>query len=238
MLEGTLALLPVLRAFRLLRERTEATPGRLADFARGKVLDSAFEAGLNLVRYGSGSQVLAPDTAGDTEMIKTHALPLVLFASVGVLALGCVPNKDSSPASPAPSASRPAGTMTEPQPPVVVQPLVTVLPRAATVLTQIIKEQGMTGERYLRIRVLPGGCTGLMKKLDLDSEVSPAVDHVFESGGIKVVVWKRQIEMLRGTQIDHAEEGEVKGFVIKNPNLDGEALKKWLPVLAAEKRPE
>jgi iron-sulfur cluster assembly accessory protein len=113
-------------------------------------------------------------------------------------------------------------------------PLVKVTPKAAGVIQQIFSEQGLTGSCYLRVRVVAGGCSGFMHKLDLDPQTS-VEDYIFESGGVKVVIFKRQIEMVRGSQVDFGMEGDKQGFKIQNPNFEGEAAKKWLPELAKEK---
>jgi iron-sulfur cluster assembly accessory protein len=112
-------------------------------------------------------------------------------------------------------------------------PAVTVSPVAAASVSRIVKEQRVTGAWYLRLRVLPGGCCGFMHKLDLDTGRPSAEDQLCESGGIKVVFLKRQAEMLRGTRVDYGQEGERVGFRVKNPNFEGESLKKWLPLLEA-----
>ena len=67
-------------------------------------------------------------------------------------------------------------------------------------------------------------------------EIKPpsAEDHSFESGGMKLVVLKRQLEMLRGTEIDLGERKGEQGFIITSPNLKGDLLEKWGPVLEAD----
>ncbi len=167
-------------------------------------------------------------------MIALRSFGHVLAASVAVLTLGC-----SNTASPETSGvgSRPGGAVAASKFGVGKQPVVSVTPKAVKSLTQFVGEQGITEPWYLRVGVFPGGCCGFMHKLDLDTELSPFADHTFESGGVTVVVLKRQVEMLRGTQVDFGEEREKQGFLIKNPNFEGESLKNWLPVLSAEVSP-
>ena len=59
-------------------------------------------------------------------------------------------------------------------------------------------------------------------------------DLALDSGGIKLVVLKRQAEMLRGTTIDFGEKKGEPGFIISTPNFKGELLDKWGPILAAD----
>lgn len=42
--------------------------------------------------------------------------------------------------------------------------------------------------------------------------------------------------MLRGTLVDFKENAKESGFSVKNPNFEGEALKKWLPILQAQEK--
>jgi Fe-S cluster assembly iron-binding protein IscA len=69
-----------------------------------------------------------------------------------------------------------------------------------------------------------------MHKLDLDTAVN-AEDHTFEASGVHVAILKRQVEMLRGAQVDFGRENDKEGFKVKNPNFEGEAAKRWLSVL-------
>lgn len=125
-------------------------------------------------------------------------------------------------------------TATAPAPPAVDEPpVVTLTPKAAAMIAQHTAELSPTSKVYLRVRVVPGGCQGYMHKLDLDAEVT-AADHVGRSEGVSVVTFKRQIEMLRGSQIDFGEENGKQGFKVENPNFKGEGAKKWLTILERE----
>ena len=113
-------------------------------------------------------------------------------------------------------------------------PAVTVTPKAAAMVHQYAAEMPKGSKVYLRLRVVPGGCQGFMHKLDLDADVS-ADDHVCESAGVSVVVFKRQLEMLRRAQVDFGEVDGKRGFQVENPNFEGEGASKWLTVLEGEK---
>jgi iron-sulfur cluster assembly protein len=128
---------------------------------------------------------------------------------------------------PTPAGNKAAATADE-------APLITVTPKAAATINQIIAEKGPTAKPFLRVRVIPGGCQGFLHKLDLDLDTSSA-DHVCESRGVRVVLFKRQMEMLRGVEVDFGEENGQLGFKIENPNFKGESAKKWLALLEKEK---
>jgi len=164
-------------------------------------------------------------------MTIIRCLGLALCVSTVAAILGCdgSPHAESFRSSlPAADASKQSGSdSTE-------SPIVTVTPKAAATISQLIADAQVTSKVYLRVRVVPGGCQGYMHKLDLDSQTS-LEDHISESAGIQVVCFKRQIEMLRGAQVDFGEEDGKQGFKIDNPNFKGEWTKKWLALLEKEK---
>jgi iron-sulfur cluster assembly protein len=113
-------------------------------------------------------------------------------------------------------------------------PVVSLTAKAAATVRAILAEQGRTGNCVLRVRVVPGGCQGFMHKLDLDPDTFPE-DHLCESRGIKVALFKRQLDMLRGTEIDFGQENGQSGFKVESPNFKGAAAAKWIVVLLKEK---
>ena len=77
------------------------------------------------------------------------------------------------------------------------------------------------GKVHLRMRVVGGGCSGFQHKLDLDPEVNPKLDDVFEFHGIPVVVDRRSLMYLDGVTVDYHDELNRPGFSISNPNAKG-----------------
>jgi iron-sulfur cluster assembly accessory protein len=73
------------------------------------------------------------------------------------------------------------------------------------------------GKVHLRMRVVGGGCSGFQHKLDLDPEVNPKLDDVFEFHGIPVVVDRRSLMYLDGATVDYHDEMNRPGFSITNP---------------------
>lgn len=70
----------------------------------------------------------------------------------------------------------------------------------------------------LRLGVKPSGCSGLSYVLEvLETEVGPD-DVVFEDQGIKVVVDRKSLTFLDGTELDYTREGLNEGFKFNNPN--------------------
>jgi iron-sulfur cluster assembly accessory protein len=162
-----------------------------------------------------------------------------LLASAVAMVIGCgeVPSQGGAePQRPASPSSAPRVDPSVNQ----ATPLLAFTPAAAARVREVIREGQAGGmlpsERlYLRVRLVAGGCCGFLHKLDLGPDLAPE-DHAFEVKGVRVVIWKRQIEMLRGTRIDYVSQGEKQGFSVKNPNFEGAALKKWLPLLEAQEK--
>ena len=74
------------------------------------------------------------------------------------------------------------------------------------------------GKIHLRMRVVGGGCSGFQHKLDLDPDVNPKLDDVFEAYGIPVVVDRRSLMYLDGATVDYHDDLNRPGFSITNPN--------------------
>src|SRR5262245_60578498 len=79
---------------------------------------------------------------------------------------------------------------------------ITVTEKAAGEVKRIIDEQQFKEKVYLRMRVVGGGCSGFQHKLDLDLNINPKLDEVFEYHGIPVVVDKRSLMYLDNAQVD------------------------------------
>lgn len=69
----------------------------------------------------------------------------------------------------------------------------------------------------LRLGVKTTGCSGLAYVIEFVDELRDD-DEVFESNGVKVVVDKKSLVFLDGTEVDYAKVGLQEGFQFKNPN--------------------
>ncbi|MCS7162223.1 MAG: iron-sulfur cluster assembly accessory protein [Bacteroidia bacterium] len=94
--------------------------------------------------------------------------------------------------------------------------MLSVSPRAAERIRAIMVEEGYSLPR-LRIEVKAGGCSGLLYELQFSEEVRPD-ELVFTSEGIELVVPKKSLLYLAGTQLDFSDGLEGKGFHFHNPN--------------------
>ncbi|MFK7860202.1 MAG: iron-sulfur cluster assembly protein IscA [Granulosicoccus sp.] len=73
----------------------------------------------------------------------------------------------------------------------------------------------------LRLAVRTTGCSGLAYVLEFADEVA-ANDEVFEDNDVTVVIDKKSLVYLEGTELDYTKEGLNEGFKFKNPNVKDE----------------
>ena len=72
----------------------------------------------------------------------------------------------------------------------------------------------------LRVRVLPGGCSGYQYALDVED--APAQnDKIIEANGLKLFVDSFSLQLLDGVEIDFVSTVMGSGFTFKNPNATG-----------------
>ena len=96
---------------------------------------------------------------------------------------------------------------------------ITLTPRAAEHVRQYLDKRGKGVG--LRLGVRTTGCSGLAYVLEFADEVA-ANDEVFESADIKVVIDRKSLVYLDGTELDFAKEGLNEGFRFNNPNVKDE----------------
>jgi iron-sulfur cluster assembly protein len=80
-----------------------------------------------------------------------------------------------------------------------------------------LKEDGSPAESFLRVKVVPGGCSGMSYKLDFDQTLGEK-DKVFEENGTKVVVDTKSLLYIAGMTLDYEGGLNGKGFTFSNPN--------------------
>ena len=70
----------------------------------------------------------------------------------------------------------------------------------------------------LRVRVVGGGCSGMSYKLGFEKNDPSAEDKVFEQDGVQVIVDKKSLLYITGTELDFSDGLNGKGFEFNNPN--------------------
>lgn len=89
--------------------------------------------------------------------------------------------------------------------------------RAATRLRAVAEAEGVDlTASYLRVAVIPGGCSGLTYDLGWDS-VRQEGDHYAEAAGIRILLDRRSLLYVEGTELDFSDGFEGKGFHFLNP---------------------
>lgn len=95
--------------------------------------------------------------------------------------------------------------------------MITISEQAAKQITKLAEEGGKNSSSFLRVKVVPGGCSGMSYKLDFD-ETQASNDKVFEDHGTKVVVDGKSLLYIAGMTLDFEGGLNGKGFVFSNPN--------------------
>jgi len=70
----------------------------------------------------------------------------------------------------------------------------------------------------VRLGVKTSGCSGLAYVLEFVDELDEG-DEVFEDRGVKVIIDKKSLVYLDGTELDYGKEGLNEGFKFNNPNV-------------------
>ncbi len=82
---------------------------------------------------------------------------------------------------------------------------------------ELLDSEGKSQSSYVRVGVKGGGCSGLMYNLEFDSDLNEE-DKLIEDNQIKVVVDKKSVLYLAGTELDYTGGLNGKGFTFINPN--------------------
>ena len=96
---------------------------------------------------------------------------------------------------------------------------ITLTPSAADHVKRYLDKRGKGFG--LRVGVRTTGCSGLAYVLEFVDEVA-ANDEVFENDDIKVVVDRKSLVYLDGTELDFTKQGLNEGFLFRNPNVKDE----------------
>jgi len=70
----------------------------------------------------------------------------------------------------------------------------------------------------VRLGVKTTGCSGMAYVIEFVDELNPDEDVSFEDKGVTIVVDKKSLIILDGTEIDYGKEGLNEGFKFTNPN--------------------
>jgi len=96
--------------------------------------------------------------------------------------------------------------------------MITISEKAIEHLLTLMTSEQLTPETHnLRVGVKGGGCSGLSYEMDFDDVITD-MDEVIDLGSLKVVIDKKSVLYLYGTQLEYSDGLNGKGFHWVNPN--------------------
>ncbi|MDA0840691.1 MAG: iron-sulfur cluster assembly accessory protein [Planctomycetota bacterium] len=95
-------------------------------------------------------------------------------------------------------------------------PLLTLTPVALREVKQILKEQEMSADTVLRVKVVGGGCAGFQYHMGLEEEAGPN-DEVMHIDGVTIAVDEFSAQYIDGVTVDFVESIAGRGFTFDNP---------------------
>ena len=97
--------------------------------------------------------------------------------------------------------------------------MITVSEKALQHVINLMMESGITPDsHHLRVGVKGGGCSGLSYVMDFDNTIESSDETVEIDGGLKVVIDRKSVLYLYGTELDYSDGLNGKGFQWGNPN--------------------
>lgn len=96
-----------------------------------------------------------------------------------------------------------------------------VTPSAAEEIKKFLAgEEDLPEAAGLRVRVVPGGCSGFQYSLNIEEE-SKQGDFILDEQNIRLFVDMFSAQYLNGITIDHTTSMMGSGFTFENPNATG-----------------
>ena len=85
---------------------------------------------------------------------------------------------------------------------------------------KFMEAESANAEAGLRIRVVPGGCSGFSYSMQIEDAPRPG-DDILDQGGLRLFVDKFSRQYLEGVQVDYVNSVMGSGFTFNNPNATG-----------------
>jgi iron-sulfur cluster assembly accessory protein len=98
--------------------------------------------------------------------------------------------------------------------------MVTLTETAMTEVKKFIDAENAGPEAGLRIRVVPGGCSGFSYSMQIEDGPRPG-DEILNNEGLRVFVDLFSRQYLEGVQVDYVNSVMGSGFTFNNPNSTG-----------------
>jgi iron-sulfur cluster assembly protein len=95
--------------------------------------------------------------------------------------------------------------------------MITISEKALGHVIELMMEEGLTPDtHFLRVGVKGGGCSGLSYAMDFDDAITD-MDEVIDLNALKVIIDKKSVLYLYGTELDYSDGLNGKGFHWINP---------------------
>jgi iron-sulfur cluster assembly protein len=96
--------------------------------------------------------------------------------------------------------------------------MITVSDKALEHVIELMTEKGITTDtHYLRVGVKGGGCSGLSYAMDFDDTITD-MDEVVDLNTLRVIIDKKSLLYLYGTELDYSDGLNGRGFNWINPS--------------------
>jgi iron-sulfur cluster assembly protein len=97
--------------------------------------------------------------------------------------------------------------------------MITINESAKKHILNLMTDEGFTTERwFLRVGVKGGGCSGLSYVMDFDDTIEQTDEVIKLEDGLRVVIDKKSVLYLFGTELQYSTGLNGKGFQWVNPN--------------------
>lgn len=98
--------------------------------------------------------------------------------------------------------------------------MITISDKALSHVISLMEQSGVSLQTHkLRVGVKGGGCSGISYTMDFDNVVNDQSDDVFEVGNeLQIIVDKKSLLYLIGTELNYSDGLNGKGFEWVNPN--------------------
>jgi len=97
--------------------------------------------------------------------------------------------------------------------------MITLSTNAHSHVLKLMSDSGLdTSTHHLRVGVKGGGCSGLSYNMDFDNKAEPTDEIIILSDGLKVVVDRKSLLYLFGTELNYSDGLNGRGFEWVNPN--------------------
>jgi iron-sulfur cluster assembly protein len=97
--------------------------------------------------------------------------------------------------------------------------MITISEIALNRITSLMMEKGIEPTtHYLRVGVEGGGCSGLSYIMDFDDTIQKTDDVVKTDTELKIIIDRKSLLYLAGTELTYSDGLNGKGFQWQNPN--------------------